>query len=232
MLEPDRDPVVRRIRTYIRSERQAHPDARITVVLAERFRTRRLRSIFTHPHSLILKALLLFEPNVAVTDLTVVKQGTHLSDQQPISRHVIVMTVSEVTRPTLEALDYAKRMLPDRLHCVHVDVDELQRERVLAAWSKLDLEPELEIVESPYRGITRPLLRYVRRQRRNEPRGTLINVLLPEFIVHGRLGQFLHNQTGLAIKGVFAAEPDVAVTSVPFHLAAAKEPGEMATDRG
>jgi hypothetical protein len=46
----------------------------------------------------------------------------------------------------------------------------------------------------------------------------LINVLLPEFIVPGRLGQLLHNQTGLAIKGVFAAEPDVAVTSVPFHL--------------
>ena len=231
LLEPDREPVVRRIRTYIRGERQAHPDARITVVLAERFRSRRLRSIFTHPHSLILKALLLFEPNVAVTDLTVVKEGTHSSDQEPISRHVVVMTVSEVTRPTLEALNYAKQMLPDRLHCVHVDVDEVQRERVLAAWSRLDLQPELEILESPYRGITRPLLRFVRRQRRDEPPGTLINVLLPEFIVHGRLGQLLHNQTGLAIKGVFAAEPDVAVTSVPFHLAAAEELGEMAKDR-
>jgi hypothetical protein len=130
----------------------------------------------------------------------------------------LVVTVSEVTRPTLDALVYAKQLHPDLLHCVHIEVDEQQRERVQAAWLENDLEPELEIIQSPYRGITRPLTRYVRRRRRDEPPGTLINVLLPEFIVPGRLGQLLHNQTGLAIKGVFAAEPDVAVTSVPFHL--------------
>jgi amino acid transporter len=219
LLEPDREPIVRRIRNFIRAERDAHPDARITVVLAERFRTRKLRSVFTHPHSLLLKALLLFEPGVAVTDLTVVhNRRSRLVEQAPISRHVLVVTVSEVTRPTLDALVYAKQLHPDLLHCVHIEVDEQQRERVQAAWLENDLEPELEIIQSPYRGITRPLTRYVRRRRRDEPPGTLINVLLPEFIVPGRLGQLLHNQTGLAIKGVFAAEPDVAVTSVPFHL--------------
>lgn len=230
LLEPDREPIVRRIRNYIRGERDAHPDARITVVLAERFQTRRLRSIFTHPHSLILKALLLFEPGVAVTDLTVVQsRRAHQVQQDTISRHVLVVTVSEVTRPTLEALEYAKRLRPDGLHCVHVDVDEQQRERVEAAWRAHHLEPALEIVESPYRGITRPLIRYVRRRRRDEPPGTLINVLLPEFIVSGRLGQLLHNQTGLAIKGILAAEPDVAVTSVPFHLPTADELEEALT---
>jgi hypothetical protein len=223
LLEPDRDPIVRRIRNYIRRERDDHPDARITVVLAERFRTRSLRSLFSHPHSLLLKALLLFEPGVAVTDLTVVKRGRgRFSVQTSILRHVVVMTVSEVTRPTLEALDYAKRLHPDLIHCVHIDVDEEQRERVLAAWREERLEPELEVIESPFRGITRPLVRYVRRRRRDEPVGTVVNVLLPEFIVPGRMAQLLHNQTGLAIKGAFAAEPDVAVTSVPFHLGASE----------
>ncbi len=220
LLQPDRDPIVRRLRKYIRQERDAHPGARITVVIAERFRTRRLRSIFTHPHSLILKALLLFEPNVAVTDLTVVnaKPGA-MRDQTTITRHAVVVAVSEVTRPTLEALAYAKQLKPQSLRCVFIDVDEAQRERVQAAWRRLDLAPELEIIESPFRGITRPLVRYVRRRRRDEGHGTLVNVVLPEFIVPGRLSQLLHNQTGLGIKRVFAAEPDVAVTSVPFHLA-------------
>jgi amino acid transporter len=222
LLEPDRDPIVRRIRKYIRRERDDHPDARITVVFAERFRTRSLRSLFSHPHSLLLKALLLFEPGVAVTDLTVVKRRRGRdSVQTSISRHVVVMTVSEVTRPTLEALDYAKRLHADQLHCVHIDVDEQQRERVQAAWQEEGLEPELEMIESPFRGITRPLVRYIRRRRRDEPIGTLINVILPEFIVPGRVAQLLHNQTGLAIKGALAAEPDVAVTSVPFHLGVA-----------
>lgn len=230
LLEPDRDPIVRRIRNYIRRERDAHPDARITVVLAERFRTPSLRSIFSHPHSLILKALLLFEPGVAVTDLTIVRRRRGaVSEQATISRHVVVLTVSEVTRPTLEALNYAKQLHPDELFCVHIDVDEQQRDRVRAAWRQEGLEPELEIVESPFRGITRPLVRYVRRRRRDEPSGTLVNVMLPEFIVPGRISQLLHNQTGLAIKGAFAAEPNVAVTSVPFHLAAADQLDEAAS---
>jgi amino acid transporter len=224
LLEPDRDPIVRRIRKYIRHERDAHPEARITVVLAERFRTRSLRSLFSHPHSLILKALLLFEPGVAVTDLTVVKRRRGpVLPQATITRHVVVMTVSEATRPTLEALDYAKQLHADSLHCVHIDVDDLQRERVQAAWRDHGLEPELETIESPFRGITRPLVRYVRRRRWDEPAGTLVNVLLPEFIVPGRVAQLLHNQTGLAIKAALAAEPDVAVTSVPFHLAVADQ---------
>jgi hypothetical protein len=224
LLEPDREPIVRRIRSYVRKERDAHPDSRITVVLAERFRTRSLLSIFSHPHSLILKALLLFEPGVAVTDLTVVKRrrGT-VYEQASITRHVVVMAVSDVTRPTLEALDYAKKLHPSRLYCVHIDVDDQQRQRVEGAWEAGGLEPELEVIESPFRGITKPLVRYVRRRRRHEPTGTLVNVLLPEFIVPGRFAQLLHNQTGLAIKGAFAAEPDVAVTSVPFHLAVADQ---------
>lgn len=222
LLEPDRNPIVRRIRRFIRQERDEHPDARITVVLAEAFRKRSVRSVVSHPHSLILKALLLFEPGVAVTDLTVIRPRKATRVQQaPVSRHVVVMTVSEVTRPTVEALIYAKQLNPERIHCIHIDVDDQQRERVVAAWQRAGLEPRLEVIQSPFRGITRPLLRYVRRLRHDEPAGTLVNVLLPEFIVPGRLSQLLHNQTGLAIKAVLAAEPDVAVTSVPFHLAAA-----------
>jgi amino acid transporter len=222
LLEPDRDPIVRRIRKYIRRERDEHPDAWITVVLAERFRSRRLLSVFSHPHSLLLKALLLFEPGVAVTDLTVTQRRSK-PDIEPtsLSRHEVVMPVSEVTRPTLEALVYAKGLKPDSLRCVHIDVDDEQRERVMAAWQQAGLEPDLELVDSPFRGISRPFLRYVRRCRRDGPPGTLVNVMLPEFIVPGRLTQLLHNQTGLAIKAIMAAEPNVAVTSVPFHLVAA-----------
>ena len=77
-----------------------------------------------------------------------------------------MLTVSEVTRPTLEALEYAVQLHPDQLYCVHIDVDEQQRDRVKAAWQKKGLSPELEVIDSPYRGITRPLVGYVRRRRR------------------------------------------------------------------
>jgi hypothetical protein len=94
---------------------------------------------------------------------------------------------------------------------------------VVAAWQKAHLKPDLQLIESPYRTVIRPLLRYIRRCRHDEPEGTLINVVLPEFIVPGKLAQLLHNQTGLLIKAILAVEPWVAVTSVPFHLGVATE---------
>lgn len=224
LLDPDRNPIARRIRRFIRLERDQHPQARITVLLSERFRRRGLLSVFTHRHSLILKTLLLFEPEVAVTDLTVLqRRRMSQPDHGSILRHLAVVAVSEATRPTLEALEYTRSLHPSELRCVHVNVDDRQRDRVVAAWQRGGLTPDLRVIESPYRSVVRPLLRYIRRCRRDEPEGTLINVVLPEFIVPGKFTQLLHNQTGLVIKAILAVEPWVAVTSVPFHLGAAPQ---------
>jgi hypothetical protein len=65
------------------------------------------------------------------------------------------------------------------------------------------------------------VLRYVRRLRRDAEPGTLINVLIPEFVTAGWWSQLLHNQTGFAVKATLIFEPGVAVTSVPWHLATA-----------
>ncbi|HEU4750606.1 MAG TPA: hypothetical protein VFT54_06065, partial [Acidimicrobiia bacterium] len=99
----------------------------------------------------------------------------------------------------------------------HLDTDADQRNRVLMNWDP-DFG-ELQILESPYRGITRPLLRYVRRLRRDAGQGVLIHVVIPEFVVPGFWSQILHNQTAFAIKATLIFEPGVAVTSVPWHLA-------------
>lgn len=62
------------------------------------------------------------------------------------------------------------------------------------------------------------MVEYLRERRRTALPGTLICAVIPEFVVPGRITQILHNQTGLAIKGILAAEVGIAVTSVPFHL--------------
>ena len=74
------------------------------------------------------------------------------------------------------------------------------------------------MVESPYRGIVRPILRYLRRLRQEVGPDALINVVIPEFIVPGWSAQFLHNQTSFAIKATLLFEPGVSVSSVPWHL--------------
>ncbi len=59
---------------------------------------------------------------------------------------------------------------------------------------------------------------YARSLRDRAEPGTIINVILPECIMPTRIGQLLHNRTGLALKAAMLFEPDVAVTSSPWHL--------------
>jgi amino acid transporter len=218
VLEPDRGRTMRSLRAFVRDVCRAHPESFLTVVIPELIRRRRLWSLIWHPHGLVVKFMMLFEPGVVVTDLTYqrTRARTAANGSNPIEAQDAVVLISEVTGPTHQAVAYARCLAATSLRCVHLDVDEDQRDRVLRSWDP-ELGP-LEVVESPYRGIVRPMLRYLRRLRRDANPGTLINVIIPEFIVPGLMAQFLHNQTGFAIKASLIFEPRIAVTSVPWHL--------------
>jgi hypothetical protein len=47
---------------------------------------------------------------------------------------------------------------------------------------------------------------------------TLVTLLLPEFVVRKWWHHVLHNQNAFEIKLAFLPEPNVIVTSVPYHL--------------
>ncbi|MGH3650667.1 MAG: APC family permease [Acidimicrobiia bacterium] len=204
----------------VRLERDTHPGAIVTVILADRVRTRSILAPFAHPHSLAIKSRLLFEPGVVVTDLNVPARSRRSKLAQVPTRTIEqVVLVSDMTRPVRGALSYARHLGPE-VTAVHIDVDLAQRERLERQWDEAGYEFPLVMVPSPYRSIVGPLVRYLRERRRLAIPGTLISVVIPEFVVPGRVTQLLHNQTGLAIKGILAAEAGIAVTSVPFHLQA------------
>ena len=74
----------------------------------------------------------------------------------------------------------------------------------------------LEIVEAPFRELTRPMLEEVRRY--TERRDTLVIVILPEFVVNKWRHYLLHNQNALFVKRLLLFEPRVVLSSVPFVL--------------
>jgi hypothetical protein len=161
---------------------------------------------------------LLFEPRAVVTDLNVLRRSRRSKlVHVPILRIEQVVLVSDLTRPIREALTYARSLGPP-VTAVHIDVDVAQREKLERQWEQAGYEFPLVVIPSPYRSIVGPLVGYLRERRRAAAPGTLISAIIPEFIVPGRITQLLHNQTGLAIKGVLGAEAGIAVTSVPFHL--------------
>jgi amino acid transporter len=224
ILPGEDDSVSGRIVERVRRERDGHPSTTINVILADTVRTRSILAPFAHRHSLAVKSRLLFEPGVVVTDLNVLRRSRRSKlARPPITRIEQVVLISDLTRPIREALTFAQQLGPP-VTALHIDVDPVQRDRVERRWAEAGYDFPLVVVDSPYRAIVDPLVDYLRQRRRTSLPGTLVNAVLPEFVVPGRVTQLLHNQTALALKGALAGEPGIAVTSVPFHLKPSDQP--------
>lgn len=220
----EKESISRRVVERVRQERDNHPGTVVTAILADRVLTRSILAPFTHRHSLAIKSRLLFEPDVVVTDLNVMRRSRRSRlAQVPISRIEQVVLISDMTRPIREALTYAQSLGPPVI-AIHIDVDTEQREKLERQWAEAGYGLPLEVIPSPYRSIVDPLLDYLRQRRRSASPGTLISTVIPEFVVPGKVAQLLHNQTGLVIKGLLAPEVGIAVSSVPFHLSPNGQP--------
>lgn len=134
----------------------------------------------------------------------------------PSRVHAIVL-VSKVHKPTMRALAYARASRPSVLEAVTVGVDPEEIEDLRTRWEALDLPVPLRVLDSPFREITRPVLKYVRSVRRDSPRD-LVVVYIPEYVVGHWWEQLLHNQSALRLKGRLLFTPGVVVASVPWQL--------------
>ncbi len=134
----------------------------------------------------------------------------------PSRTHSIVL-VSKLHMPTLRALAYARATRPDTLEAITVNVDDPDTRALVRAWEKSDITVPLKVIESPYREITKPVLDYVRRVRRDSPRD-VVTVFIPEYVVGHWWEQILHNQSALRLKSRLLFQPGVMVTSVPWQL--------------
>ncbi|HEY6317999.1 MAG TPA: APC family permease [Acidimicrobiia bacterium] len=135
----------------------------------------------------------------------------------PAVHNTVIVPINAVDKGALDALAYARALRPERLVAVVVDLEDTGLQELRRRWQELDLGVTLEIVESPYRDITRPLLAFVNEvdSRRT---GDIITVVLPEVVVHHWWHQLLHNQTALALKGRLLFRPNTIVISVPTQV--------------
>ena len=144
----------------------------------------------------------------------------------PAHNHAVVL-VSKLHLPTLRALSYAKATRPDTLSAVTVNVDDRETKALVEEWDSRDYSIPLKVIESPYREITRPVMDYVRRLRKDNPRD-VVTVFIPEYVVGHWWEQLLHNQSALRLKGRLLFQPGVMVTSVPWQLASSAKAWERA----
>lgn len=140
-------------------------------------------------------------------------------DQADITHHIIV-PISRLNRVALQTLAYAQSIArdpQDRVVAVHVSEDYEDATALEEELKTLNVDVPLDHLDSPYRSLVGPLLKYVDDVRQDYPRAT-VSVILPEFVPRHWWEHLLHNQTALRIKGALLFHPGVVVTSVPYHL--------------
>ncbi len=131
--------------------------------------------------------------------------------------HTVVVLVGTVHRGVLEALAYANSLHPNRLLAVTVVSDEQEQDKIEKDWNDRKIDIPLEIVHSPYRELSRPIMRFID-ELDARYQNDIITVVVPEFVVGSWWGQLLHNQSALLLKGRLLFRKGTVVTSVPYHL--------------
>ncbi len=130
---------------------------------------------------------------------------------------VIVLVPDRIHTGVLEALAYAKSLKPEYLHALYISYDPEHAEHMTAQWDAYDFDVPLDIVNSPYRALTRPVLDFVE-ELDERWRHDVVTVIVPEIVVHHWWEQLLHNQSALMLKSRLLFRKGTVVTSVPAHV--------------
>ena len=209
--------VLAAMRAYLRAlPRQ--PNDFVTVIVPEEIEESLFGYLVRRRSLVRLKAGLLREPNVVVTDVPVVIEGSVPVgvDARALipQRTVTLVFVSSVNDATIRAVNYARSIGAAETRAIYFDLDPDEAHRLEQQWFDRRLGIPLDIVEAPFRDLTGPMLDEVRRF--TVRKDTVVNVVIPEFLVNKWRHYLLHNQNALFIKRLFLYEERAVLTSVPF----------------
>jgi uncharacterized membrane protein len=205
------------------------PEDFVNVVIPEMVQGSLIRYLLGRTQLVRLKAGLLREPNIVVTDVPVVVSEDEPAPRQirPLipARTVALSFVSSVNDATKRALNYAETLEASETRAVYFELDPDEASKIQETWVEERMRIPLDIVEAPFRDLTGPMLQEVRRFT-SKP-GTLVMVVMSELIVSKRWHVVLHNQNALFVKRLFLFEPNVILSSVPYILGDDREPAAV-----
>jgi hypothetical protein len=151
---------------------------------------------------------------VVVTDVPLIPDPASsppLSERRAVGRVV----VSGVQAASLRAVQYTQSLGLSNTRALFFAFDEDEARRVKLDWQREDLDMPLDIIEAPFRDLGEPLLEHLRGLTADP--GVVVSVVMPELVFPGWRAA-LHNQRALYIKRLLLFEPNVLLSSVPFHL--------------
>ncbi|QXC59702.1 APC family permease [Aquihabitans sp. G128] len=131
--------------------------------------------------------------------------------------NTVIVLVGRVTRGSLTAIAYARSLNPDRLVAVTVVSNPEEQESIGRQWEDHQIPVELVSLYSPYRELSRPIMRYID-DLDDQFDDDFVTVVVPEFTLEHWWQQLLHNQSALVLRTRLRNRPNTVVTSVPFNV--------------
>jgi amino acid transporter len=139
----------------------------------------------------------------------------------PTAPPAVVVPVARLDRAALRALAFASSISPE-VRAVHIATSEASAAAFRRRWDRWvgrrigrDREIELDLIESPFRALLQPLLRYI--DRISESDGRPITVVLAEYVPRRWWEFLLHSQTAFRLKAALLFRPNTVVIDVPYH---------------
>jgi amino acid transporter len=130
--------------------------------------------------------------------------------------HAVVL-VGKLQKPVLKALDYAIAARHESIEAVHVSIDDEETQRLQDQWADQNIKIPLRIIESPYREISVPLVKYIK-HRREEHGSEVVTLYTPQFIVGHWWENLLHNHKSRRIRHKLMLVHGVVIALVPWLL--------------
>jgi amino acid transporter len=132
-------------------------------------------------------------------------------------RHnTVLVLVPRVHRGVLEALSYA-RLTSEDVRAVYIETDPDRTVPMKRDWNAYVQDIPLIIMESPYRSLVGPLLRYIDAVQK-ERGDDVVTIVIPELVSRRLWHHLLHNQAGPLLKLALLNRRDVIVTNVRYFL--------------
>jgi len=135
---------------------------------------------------------------------------------RPEMRNTVILLVPGIHKGILPAVDYARSLSPD-CRAVYIEVDPEDTPLIEERWESWGAGIPLVVLESPYRSVIQPLLRYLEEVKKDRVRH-LVTVVIPEFVPARFWHKILHNQTGLMLKWALLFRKDIIVTNIRYYL--------------
>lgn len=131
-------------------------------------------------------------------------------------KHLFVVLVPYFNKAVAEAIEYAKS-LNQEVIAVHINISKRGYQTIVNEWKKFHPGIPLKIIESPYRALVQPLLKYLTELEKTD-KNLMITVVITEFIPKKWWQHLLHNQTALSLKTAIHFRKRTNYISLQYHL--------------